>query len=61
MKKLMILLVLVVMVLSFAVTVLAAPGGMPAAHEPDGGIFGGLVSGLAQEDPGFLAAHVSGR
>ncbi len=55
MKKLMILLVLVVMVFSLAVTVLAA--GMPAAHGVDGRTFGGLVS---QEDPKTLADHVSG-
>ena len=53
---------LIALVLSVALSgqVLAAPGGMPAAHGVDGRTFGGAVSGLATTDPGALAAHVSG-
>ncbi len=58
MKKLMVLVVLAVMVLAIALPVFGK--GMPAAHGVDGRTFGGAVSGLAQADPGALAAHVSG-
>jgi hypothetical protein len=38
-----------------------AAGGLPAAHGVDGRTFGGLVANLAQNDPGALVSHVSGR
>ena len=44
-----------------ALPAVAAPGGAPAAHGADGKTFGGLVSALAQSEPGAVAAHVSGR
>ena len=39
---------------------LAIPGGTPAAHGVDGRTFGGLVSTLAQSEPGAVAEHVAG-
>jgi len=38
--------------------VVAAAGGMPAAHGVDGGAFGQLVSEMAKTEPGAVAAHV---
>lgn len=58
MKKLFMVVLVVALVLSFAGSAFAS--GMPAAHGVDGRTFGGAVSGLAQTDPGALAAHVSG-
>jgi hypothetical protein len=61
MKKLFIAVILSVLVASALSSVaFAAQGGMPAAHGVDGRTFGAVVSGLAQSDPGALAAHVSG-
>ena len=50
----------VLLVLAILVTpVLAAPGGMPAAHGVDGKTFGKLVSDLARSGPGAVADHVA--
>ena len=50
----------VLFVLAILVTpVLAAPGGMPAAHGVDGKTFGKLVSDLARSGPGAVADHVA--
>ena len=49
----------VLFVLAMLVTpVLAAPGGMPAAHGVDGKTFGRLVSDLARSGPGAVARHI---
>ena len=58
MKKLFVILTVFALALSFAGSAFAA--GMPAAHGVDGRTFSGAVSGLAQENPAALAAHVSG-
>ena len=62
MKK-MLILVAVVLILAVMVagTAFADPGGAPGAHGVDGKTFGGLVSDLAQSEPGAVAGHVSGK
>jgi hypothetical protein len=52
----------VALVMTFGASVVFADdgNGMPAAHGVDGKTFGGLVSGLAQSEPGAVAAHVGG-
>ena len=46
------------MVFGFSANILAARGGMPAAHGVEGRTFGGVVGGLAQTNPIVLAEHV---
>ena len=61
MKRFVTVLALVLLLTVVLVSpVLAAPGGMPAAHGVDGRTFGVVVSNLAQTNPLGLAAHVSG-
>jgi hypothetical protein len=52
----------VALVMTFGASVVVADDGhgMPAAHGVDGKTFGGLVSDLAQSEPGAVAAHVGG-
>jgi hypothetical protein len=53
-------LLLVALIMTFgASVVLADEGGAPGAHGVDGKTFGGLVSDLAQSEPGAVADHVS--
>ena len=51
--------IIVLFVLAVLVTpVIAAPGGMPAAHGVDGKTFGKMVSDLARSGPGAVARHI---
>ena len=58
MKKLLVIMLVFFMVFGFSANILAARGGMPAAHEVDGRTFGVVVSGRAQTNPIALAEHV---
>ena len=60
MKKLLVVLVVISLMMVFASTAFAAPGGMPGAHGVDGPTFGGAISARALECPIGLAGHVSG-
>ena len=58
MKKILVIMLVFFMVFGFSANILAARGGMPAAHGVDGRTFGGVVGGLAQTNPIVLAEHV---
>ena len=61
MKKLLVIMLVFFMVFGFSANILAARGGMPAAHGVEGRCFGTAVSSVAQNSPLCLASHVSGR
>jgi hypothetical protein len=60
MKRSIATLALTVAMMIPAGAALAAPGGAPGVHGVAGRTFGGLVSGAAQTDVGWLVSHVSG-
>jgi hypothetical protein len=58
MKSKLILVLLVLVLLLLAVTpVLAAPGGMPAAHNMDGKTFGKTTAAAATSGPKAIPMH----